>query len=236
MRWALRYRPNDPALLGAWADLLWDQREFAKATRYYRFAACLDDKKEQPARSYFSAARHLKQTQQALQFLQQRFERFGGKSGWPAITLFDALSEIDEVPQAFAVLEQALQRCPSDGDLLLFGATTCARWGKLDEAGKLLERANGRAPRVATLRAAADMAHFRGDNKAALSLWREALELEPLSMDGHRAVTWLLAEIESERRWDELFARPSTILERMADEALREHDAGLTQPLDPDTL
>ena len=47
---------------------------------------------------------------------------------------------------------------------------------------------------------------------------------------------WLLAEIESERRWDELFARPSTILERMADEALREHDAGLTQPLDPDTL
>src|SRR5438093_445904 len=28
VRWALRYRPNDPALLGAWADLLWDQREF----------------------------------------------------------------------------------------------------------------------------------------------------------------------------------------------------------------
>ena len=47
---------------------------------------------------------------------------------------------------------------------------------------------------------------------------------------------WLLAEIESERRWDELFSRPSTILERMADDALREHDAALTQPLDPDTL
>ena len=196
LRRALRFRPTDAINLGGFADLLWLQRDFEQAVEMYRFAACLDDKKEQPARSYFSAARHLKQTQQALQFLQQRFERFGGKSGWPAITLFDALSEIDEVPQAFAVLEQALQRCPSDGDLLLFGATTCARWGKLDEAGKLLERANGRAPRVATLRAAADMAHFRGDNKAALSLWREALELEPLSMDGHRAVTWLLAEIE----------------------------------------
>jgi hypothetical protein len=47
---------------------------------------------------------------------------------------------------------------------------------------------------------------------------------------------WLLAEIESERRWDELFARPSDTLERMADEALREHQAGLTQLLDPDTL
>ena len=47
---------------------------------------------------------------------------------------------------------------------------------------------------------------------------------------------WLLAEIESERRWDDLLARPSAVLERMADEALREHAAGLTTPLDPDTL
>ena len=47
---------------------------------------------------------------------------------------------------------------------------------------------------------------------------------------------WLLAEIESERRWDELFSRPSTVIERMADEALREYEAGLTTPLDPDKL
>ncbi|MEO8035343.1 MAG: hypothetical protein ABI837_12985 [Acidobacteriota bacterium] len=45
---------------------------------------------------------------------------------------------------------------------------------------------------------------------------------------------WLLAEIESERRWDDLLSRPSSVLERMADEALREHAAGLTTPLDPD--
>lgn len=47
---------------------------------------------------------------------------------------------------------------------------------------------------------------------------------------------WLLAEIESERRWDELFAHPSNVLERMADQALRDHEAGLTEPLDPDAL
>lgn len=47
---------------------------------------------------------------------------------------------------------------------------------------------------------------------------------------------WLLAEIESERRWDDLLSRPSATLERMADEALREHAAGLTTPLDPDSL
>ncbi len=47
---------------------------------------------------------------------------------------------------------------------------------------------------------------------------------------------WLLAEIESERRWGELFARPASALERMADEALEEHERGLTTPLDPDQL
>ncbi len=48
---------------------------------------------------------------------------------------------------------------------------------------------------------------------------------------------WLLAEIELERRWDELFSRPpSEVLRRMAEEALEEHRRGLTTPLDPDKL
>ena len=47
---------------------------------------------------------------------------------------------------------------------------------------------------------------------------------------------WLLAEIESERRWDELFLHPSAAIERMADEALREHAEGRTSELDPDSL
>jgi len=37
---------------------------------------------------------------------------------------------------------------------------------------------------------------------------------------------WLLAEIESERRWDELFRKPATALESMADEALKERRRG----------
>ena len=47
---------------------------------------------------------------------------------------------------------------------------------------------------------------------------------------------WLLAEMESERRWAELFGKSSSVLERMADEALKEHEEGLTTPLDPDRL
>jgi len=47
---------------------------------------------------------------------------------------------------------------------------------------------------------------------------------------------YLLEEIESERRWSELFERPASTVERMADQALEEYDQGLTTPLDPDRL
>jgi hypothetical protein len=40
-----------------------------------------------------------------------------------------------------------------------------------------------------------------------------------------------LAEIASERRWSESFARAQDALARLAAEALAEHAAGLTQPL-----
>ncbi|MCC6491740.1 MAG: hypothetical protein IT424_01825 [Pirellulales bacterium] len=47
---------------------------------------------------------------------------------------------------------------------------------------------------------------------------------------------WMLEELESEERWDQLFARSQGLLERMADEAMTEHRAGRTMPLDPDAL
>jgi hypothetical protein len=47
---------------------------------------------------------------------------------------------------------------------------------------------------------------------------------------------FMLAELESERRLEDLFARSQDILARMAEEARQEYRAGLTQPLDPDTL
>jgi len=47
---------------------------------------------------------------------------------------------------------------------------------------------------------------------------------------------WLLAEIESDRRWDELFTEPGAVLEGMADHALDEHKQGLTKPLGPGRL
>lgn len=46
----------------------------------------------------------------------------------------------------------------------------------------------------------------------------------------------LIEEIDSERRWDELFARSPDRPRALADEVWAEHKADRTQPLDPDTL
>lgn len=47
---------------------------------------------------------------------------------------------------------------------------------------------------------------------------------------------WLLAEIESEREWDQAFARSEDLLARLAREARAEHGRGETDELDPDKL
>jgi hypothetical protein len=62
-------------------------------------------------------------------------------------------------------------------------------------------------------------------------------ELTKLPEDEQDAVgAWILAELESERRWDALFARSQDLLAEMAAEAIREDEAGLTEPLDPEKL
>lgn len=47
---------------------------------------------------------------------------------------------------------------------------------------------------------------------------------------------WLLAELEADTRWDQLFADSQDILAQLADEALAEHRAGRTKALDPEEL
>ncbi len=47
---------------------------------------------------------------------------------------------------------------------------------------------------------------------------------------------WLLEELATERKWDSLFAKSEDFLAGLADEALKEHRAGRTKPLDLDSL
>lgn len=46
----------------------------------------------------------------------------------------------------------------------------------------------------------------------------------------------ILEELSADERWDAAFAESQGGLERLAEEALKEHRAGETKPLDPDAL
>ncbi len=54
--------------------------------------------------------------------------------------------------------------------------------------------------------------------------------------DQDMIATLILEELEAERAWDERFASGQDMLAAMADKARHNYQAGLTQPLDPDTL
>ena len=47
---------------------------------------------------------------------------------------------------------------------------------------------------------------------------------------------FVLQELDNEARWDELLSQCAPELERLADEAWAEHEAGLSEELDPDRL
>jgi hypothetical protein len=47
---------------------------------------------------------------------------------------------------------------------------------------------------------------------------------------------WLMEEVIAEKKWAKLVAESEDALEKMADEALKEHIAGKTEPLSIDNL
>lgn len=70
------------------------------------------------------------------------------------------------------------------------------------------------------------------------NLMERALDqIKQLSESEQDAIAaWILAELASEQRWTQTFRDSQDLLAEMAKEALAEHGAGQTQPLDPDTL
>lgn len=194
LRRALRMRPTEAGALHTLGRIFWDRRRFAEALTLFRFAACLDDKDENVAWSYFAASRSQGRTAEALQLLTRRFEHLGTRSGLPTRTLFLALDHCDRTSDAFALLETALRKRPEDGDLRLFAAEQHVRRGHVGEAHRLLSLAEGKTGRTAWLQAAARLAAQTGDRQRAIALWREVLDAEPLMMEAHTALARLLAE------------------------------------------
>ncbi|MEI7645810.1 MAG: hypothetical protein WCJ55_16175 [Chloroflexales bacterium] len=54
--------------------------------------------------------------------------------------------------------------------------------------------------------------------------------------DQEMFAAWIISELVSEQRWNKLFATSMSALDALADEALREFQAGATKPLDAERL
>ena len=62
----------------------------------------------------------------------------------------------------------------------------------------------------------------------------EASKLSTEEQD--KFATWMLDELASEQRWESAFSNSGTSLAELANEALAEHHAMRTHPLNPDQL
>lgn len=202
LRWlyrALRAMPSSGLTYKFIADIFWAQRRFEDAALLYRFAAGLNDKDEHFSYSYFLAMRFLKREEEALQFLRDRYARFGHRSNLPVRSLFHALRELGRTVEAFAALDDALAKRPEDGELKLFAADSKMRFGQKSAAETLLKQAANQSPRGIWLKNAAMIAEQTGNLAQALSYWREASAMEPTTHDIHENIAFLISAVESKK-------------------------------------
>jgi tetratricopeptide (TPR) repeat protein len=176
-----------------------------------RFAACLEDKDERHAMAYFDACQRYQKREVGLQFLRDRFERFGPRSSRPAQTFVHALLNLRRIPEALKALDQALAWRPEDPELLPFAIGVLTSQGELRRGEGLLETLRGKAREGVWHRCAARLAARRGELTAAVRAWQTVHELEPLALDAHRAIVALLEETDCR-------AAAREHLERVADE------------------
>jgi tetratricopeptide (TPR) repeat protein len=140
--------------------VLWDRGERDAALLAYRAAACLERTDERFSESYFLASRLAGRTEEAVEFLRDRFERQGRKAAGPAFTLVDALDLLDRRREALEVLDRALAWRPDDGALLLYAARVRAAGSETAARGGA---ARPRGRRGAPRRSEADGGARRGD-------------------------------------------------------------------------
>ena len=195
LRRCIRRRPHDGHLYSLQSQILWERGRRGEAWELLRVAACLEDRNEHRAASYFRAARMLNRQDAALQFLQQRAARLGTAASGAARTLADAYEHLNREQEAMQVLKQSMGAHPEDGGLRLYVAEFLARFGKHDQAMELWKGAEGKCPPQAWHQTAAHLANHRFDLTAALESAQRVLDITPLDGDANALVAKLLTDL-----------------------------------------
>ncbi|XAL98894.1 tetratricopeptide repeat protein [Phycisphaeraceae bacterium D3-23] len=196
LRKALRRGSRSAANYYSLAGYLWSRQQQEEATELYRFAACLENRREAYAIAFFRAQRVLGKETETLELLHRRLKRFGEKSIGPAKTLFEAYRLLGRVHDGLDVLEQATELRPDDADLMIYRANELAVVGRYDDAMESLQRAKGRAHDAAWHRCAAHLARDHGDNARSLEHWLVVARLGPLDVSAHQQVAGLKNRLE----------------------------------------
>ena len=162
-----------------------DTKMRRRALTYFRWAACLGETQEERQLMYLSACRWMDREQEALGLLWERFQRLGGKSAAPALTLISALENLDRFEDAGKILAQALERRPKDGDLWFRKAEIEADRGRIAEARQLTDRLDGHVAPAALLSFRAQLAEQEGDLPAAVEHLQKLVDGDPLNARHH---------------------------------------------------
>jgi tetratricopeptide (TPR) repeat protein len=178
------------------ANLRWSSRATRDGFELFRLAACLNDKDESAARTYFNSARFLNESESALAFLKGRFQRYSKRSCWPAISVHWALERLGRRAEAEQILAAAVKDLPEDGSLHLFAAEVESSRGRKKEAEEHLHIAEHKVAEARWLRTKARIAAGQRNAWPAVELWRKILERDPLAMDAHQEITALLSQIQ----------------------------------------
>ena len=190
---SIRYRYFDGYGFYLLANVLNDEGRREEALELYRIAACVDQRNEHRARAYFYAAQSLNRSDEAVELLQDRIDRFGKKSSAPATTVAIAFDELDKTERAFDVFENAYQWHATDGNFLLSYADICSRYGRSEKAESLLSEAKPHASQQQWLQYASTHATQRGDLKLALQYLEEIIAADPLAYGAHQRAAHLIA-------------------------------------------
>ncbi len=102
------------------ANYYWAHQSFERATEHYLYAYCLDETNSKYIESYFKSCRHLDKTEQALDFLKLRFNKYKVRSYLPAVSLHQAYDLLGKEHVGIEYLFEALKLHPSDVNLLSY--------------------------------------------------------------------------------------------------------------------
>lgn len=193
--------------LYAYAGVLWDKAKYAESYQLYRFAACLEDTNERYTESFFKAARYHKETDKGLNFLRDRFKRFGNKSSGPGISLFNALDSLELTHEGLEVLYQAITMRPDDGELIAFTARKLLNQQQATRSMELAERAKPLVSEIRYNELASEIFEYQLQPMAAIQCFEKILQLEPLNSKANRSMMRVLIECGERARADEFIAQ-----------------------------